>query len=63
MAFPHSRAAAMLRDGGIVAAMQEERFTHKKRWPGFPANPIAYRLAEAKAGAGSLGSERTGATQ
>ncbi|MGH6852511.1 MAG: carbamoyltransferase family protein, partial [Methylocella sp.] len=37
-----------MRDGEIIAAAQEERFTRKKHDPSFPANAIAYCLAEAK---------------
>jgi carbamoyltransferase len=48
-AFYHDSAAAIICDGKIVAAAQEERFTRKKHDPGFPANAIAYCLAEAKA--------------
>jgi carbamoyltransferase len=47
-AFYHDSAAALLRDGEIVAAAQEERFTRKKHDAGFPANAIEYCLAEAK---------------
>lgn len=46
-AFYHDSAAALVRDGRIVAAAQEERFTRKKHDAGFPANAIAYCLAEA----------------
>jgi carbamoyltransferase len=46
-AFYHDSAAALLRDGEIVAAAQEERFSRKKHDPGFPARAIAYCLAEA----------------
>ncbi|HET6378469.1 MAG TPA: carbamoyltransferase [Methylocella sp.] len=46
-AFYHDSAAALLRDGQIVAAAQEERFTRKKHDPSFPANAIAYCLSEA----------------
>src|SRR3984893_8487418 len=53
-AFYHDSAAALVRDGGIVAAAQEERFTRKKHDPGFPANAIAYCLKEAKTGADSV---------
>ena len=45
-AFYHDSAAALVVDGDIVAAAQEERFTRKKHDPGFPANAIAYCLAE-----------------
>src|SRR5438477_799141 len=46
-AFYHDSAAALVVDGDIVAAAQEERFTRKKHDPGFPAKAIAYCLAEA----------------
>jgi len=46
-AFYHDAAAALLRDGRVVAAAQEERFTRKKHDPAFPENAIAYCLAEA----------------
>jgi carbamoyltransferase len=45
-AFYHDSAAALVVDGDIVAAGQEERFTRKKHDPGFPANAIAYCLKE-----------------
>ena len=47
-AFYHDSAAALVVDGDIVAAAQEERFTRKKHDPGFPANAIAYCLSEAR---------------
>ena len=40
-AFYHDSAAALIEDGRIVAAAQEERFTRKKHDAGFPANAIA----------------------
>jgi carbamoyltransferase len=46
-AFYHDSAAALVVDGDIVAAAQEERFTRRKHDPGFPANAIAYCLEEA----------------
>ncbi|MDV7340841.1 carbamoyltransferase [Terasakiella sp. A23] len=46
-AFYHDSAAALLVDGTIVAAAQEERFTRKKHDPGFPKNAIEYCLEEA----------------
>src|SRR5256885_7244063 len=46
-AFYHDSAAALIDDGRIVAAAQEERFTRRKHDPGFPHNAIAYCLAEA----------------
>ncbi len=46
-AFYHDSAAALLVDGRIVAAAQEERFTRKKQDARFPEHAIAYCLAEA----------------
>jgi carbamoyltransferase len=46
-AFYHDSAAALLRDGVIVAAAQEERFTRKKADAGFPANALRWCLKEA----------------
>jgi carbamoyltransferase len=46
-AFYHDSAAALVVEGDIVAAAQEERFTRRKHDPGFPANAIAYCLGEA----------------
>lgn len=46
-AFYHDSAAALVRDGEIVAAAQEERFTRKKNDSEFPANAITYCLDEA----------------
>ena len=46
-AFYHDSAAALVVDGEIVAAAQEERFTRKKHDPGFPVQAIAYCLEEA----------------
>src|SRR5215831_8613385 len=43
-AYYHDSAAALVRDGEIVAAAQEERFTRKKHDPGFPARAIDYCL-------------------
>jgi carbamoyltransferase len=43
-AFYHDSAAALVQDGRVVAAAQEERFTRKKHDPGFPAKAIAYCL-------------------
>jgi carbamoyltransferase len=45
--FYHDSAACLLRDGHIVAAAQEERFTRKKHDPRFPKNAIKYCLEEA----------------
>ncbi|MCX8107632.1 MAG: carbamoyltransferase [Verrucomicrobiae bacterium] len=45
-AFYHDSAAALVVDGDVVAAAQEERFTRKKHDPRFPENAIRYCLAE-----------------
>src|SRR6516165_4454928 len=45
-AFYHDSAAALLVDGRIVAAAQEERFTRKKHDARFPVHAIGYCLAE-----------------
>jgi carbamoyltransferase len=46
-AYYHDSAAALLKDGEVVAAAQQERFTRKKHDEGFPAEAIEYCLAEA----------------
>jgi len=46
-AFYHDSAAALVVDGKIVAAAQEERFTRKKHDAAFPAKSVQYVLAEA----------------
>src|SRR6266576_1526653 len=46
-AFYHDSAAALVVDGRIVSAAQEERFTRRKHDPDFPAQAIAYCLREA----------------
>jgi|TARA_Y100000294_G_scaffold132175_2_gene124629 carbamoyltransferase len=43
-AFYHDSAAALIEDGRIAAAAQEERFTRKKHDSGFPAHAISYCL-------------------
>lgn len=43
-AYYHDSAACLVRDGEIVAAAQEERFTRKKHDPGFPHRAIEYCL-------------------
>ncbi len=49
-AFYHDSAAALLDDGVLVAAAQEERFTRKKHDAGFPKHAVEYCLAEAGVG-------------
>lgn len=46
-AYYHDSAAAIVRDGVIVNAAQEERFTRNKHDPGFPVNAIRWCLADA----------------
>ena len=46
-AYYHDSAAAIVRDGVIVNAAQEERFTRKKQDPGFPLNAIRWCLKDA----------------
>ena len=46
-AFYHDSAAALVEDGEIVAAAQEERFSRRKHDARFPASAVAYCLAQA----------------
>lgn len=46
-AFYHDSAAALIVDGQLVAAAQEERFTRKKHDPAFPEKAVEYCLTEA----------------
>jgi carbamoyltransferase len=46
-AYYHDSAAALVRDGDLVAAAQEERFTRRKHDAGFPAHAVQYCLAHA----------------
>ncbi|MDP6467538.1 MAG: carbamoyltransferase [Pirellulaceae bacterium] len=46
-AFYHDSAAALIVDGDIVAAAQEERFSRKKHDPDFPINAVEYCLQAA----------------
>ena len=46
-AYYHDSAACLLKDGEIIAAVQEERFTRKKHDAGFPNHAILYCLKEA----------------
>jgi len=45
-AYYHDSAAAIIVDGDIIAATQEERFTREKHTPDFPTNAIKYCLEE-----------------
>lgn len=44
-AYYHDSAAALVRDGKIIAAAQEERFSRRKHDPRFPGNALKYCLA------------------
>ena len=46
-AFYHDSAACILKDGKIIAAAQEERFTRKKHDPSYPKNAIEFVLSHA----------------
>src|SRR5262245_687194 len=46
-AFHGDSSAALLRDGTLVAAAEEERFCRVKHWAGFPSQAIRYCLQEA----------------
>lgn len=50
----HDAAAALVRDGDVVAAAQEERFTRRKHDPSLPRNAIAYCLHAGSVGPGEL---------
>ncbi|MEJ6008140.1 carbamoyltransferase [Paucibacter sp. AS339] len=53
-AYYHDSAAALLHDGKIVAAAQEERFTRKKHDAGFPKYAVEYCLREAGVSLGEI---------
>ena len=53
-AFYHDSAACLLKDGEIIAAAQEERFTRKKHDAGFPCHAIQYCLKEADISASEI---------
>ena len=53
-AFYHDSAAALIEDGRIVAAAQEERFTRKKHDARFPQHAIEFCLANAGIGLGEV---------
>lgn len=53
-AFYHDSAAALVRDGRIVAAAQEERFTRKKHDAEFPVQAVRFCLEEGSIGEGQL---------
>ncbi len=47
-AYYHDSAACLVRDGLVVAAAQEERFTRKKHYAGFPTKAASFCLKEAR---------------
>ena len=49
-AFYHDSAAALVRDGEVVAAAQEERFSRRKHDAGFPARAVQWCLEEGGVG-------------
>ena len=53
-AFYHDSAAALIRDGEIVAAAQEERFTRQKHDNRFPIDAVNYCLQAGGIGANEL---------
>ena len=53
-AYYHDLAACLLKDGIVVAAAQEERFTRKKHDQNFPHNAIKYCLKEANISSSDL---------
>ena len=53
-AFYHDSAACLVRNGEIVAAAQEERFTRKKHDYSFPAQAVKYCLKQGGIAAGAL---------
>ncbi len=53
-AFYHDSAASLLKDGQIIAAAQEERFTRKKHDASFPRNAIRYCMKEASISASQI---------
>lgn len=53
--FYHDSAACLIKDGAIVAAAQEERFTRKKHDERFPSHAVAYCLKEGKISTQDLG--------
>ena len=55
-AFYHDSAAALIDEGRVVAAAQEERFTRKKHDSGFPAHAIEYCLKEGGLSIGDIDS-------
>ncbi len=53
-AFHGDSSACIVRDGKLVAAIEEERLRRIKHWAGFPSESIRYCLEEAKADLGDV---------
>ena len=53
-AFYHDSAAALVEDGRVVAAAQEERFTRQKHETSYPAHAIESCLEQAGIGLGDI---------
>lgn len=53
-AYHADSSAAIFKDGHLIAATEEERFTRIKHWAGFPAEAIAFCLREANIGIDEL---------
>ncbi len=53
-AYYHDSAACLVKDGEIISAVQEERFTRKKHDQSFPTNAINYCLESAGISGGDL---------
>ncbi len=53
-AFYHDSAAALIQDGTVVAAAQQERFTRKKHDAGFPVQAVEYCLGEGRLPGGDV---------
>ena len=53
-AYHGDASACILKDGKLIAAVEEERFLRIKHWAGFPAKSIAYCLREANSNLGDL---------
>src|SRR4029453_6672393 len=45
--FHADSSAALVKDGKLIAAAEEERFRRIKHWAGFPSQAVAYCLREA----------------
>lgn len=53
-AYYHDSAACLVKDGAIIAAAQEERFTRRKHDPAFPTHAVRYCLTQAGIGVKDL---------